>query len=167
LCGRAVYRLQLMRGAFVRRTHGNPARQSQVTVEGRAWRRMWRPSPELPLSRSCALLLSLPAVVCACGGGWHRVESAPPRALPARTQVQVWHGERVTLLHAVGLESDTIDGVPFTKAPTCDSCRVRLALGAVDSLRTGSKERGVGRTAGVVLILGTVWAFLMQGVGGD
>jgi hypothetical protein len=70
----------------------------------------------------------------------------------------------VTLLHGVRIEADTVDGVPFTKAPTCDSCRVRLALGALDSLRAGSKERGVVRTAGVVLILGSVWAFLMQGV---
>jgi hypothetical protein len=128
---------------------------------------MWRPSPEPPLSRSFALLLSLPTIVCACGGGWHRIEIAPPRDLPARTQVQVWERERVTLLHMVRIESDTVDGVPFTKAPTCDSCRVRLALRAVDSLRAGSKERGVVRTAGVVLILSTVWGFLMQGVGGD
>lgn len=125
---------------------------------------MRRPSPEPPLPRSCALLLSLPTIVCACGGGWHRVQIAPPRVLPARTQVQVWQGERVTLLHGVRIESDTVDGVPFTKAPTCDSCRVRLALGALDSLRAGSKERGVVRTAGVVLVLGSVWAFLMGGV---
>jgi hypothetical protein len=92
---------------------------------------------------------------------------APPRALPLRTQVQVWQGERVTLLHGVRLESDTVEGVPFTKAPTCANCRVRLALGAVDSLRTGSKERGVVRTAGVVLILGSLYGFLMQGAGGD
>jgi hypothetical protein len=63
------------------------------------------------------------------------------------------------------MESDTVDGVPFTKAPTCDSCRVRLALGALDSLRAGSMERGVVRTAGVALVLGSVWAFLMGGVG--
>jgi hypothetical protein len=116
---------------------------------------------EPPLSRSFALLLGLSTLVCACSGGWHRVEIASPRFLPARTQVQVWQGKRVTLLHGVRIESDTVDGVPFTKAPTCDSCRVRLSLRAVDSLRTGSKERGVARTAAVVLVLGTVWAFLM------
>jgi hypothetical protein len=113
------------------------------------------------------VLLSLPPIIGACGGGWHRVEIAPQRALPARTQVQVWQGERMTLLHAVRIESDTVDGVPFTKVPTCDSCRVRLALGAVDSLRAGSKERGLARTVGAVLIVGTVHGFLMQGIGED
>lgn len=53
--------------------------------------------------------------------------SAPvltPRALPVRTQVQVWQGERVNLLHSVRLAADTVGGVPYTEAPGCDSCRV-------------------------------------------
>jgi hypothetical protein len=37
----------------------------------------------------------------------------------------------------------------------------------LDSLRTGSKERGFFRTAGLVLAISAVWALLFQGVGGD
>lgn len=119
------------------------------------------------LSRSLAVLLTLAAGTSACAGGWHRVEDLTPRDFPARTQVQIWQGGHVELLHSVRLESDTLGGVPFTKAPTCDSCRVLLALGAVDSLRVGSRERGFFRTAGLVLAIGAVWAYLFRGVGGD
>jgi hypothetical protein len=73
------------------------------------------------------------------------VEDLTPRAFPARAQVQVWQDGSVRLLHGLRLESDRLDGVPFTQAPTCDSCRVHLALGVVDSLRIGSKERGFFR----------------------
>jgi hypothetical protein len=73
----------------------------------------------------------------------------------------------MTLLQAVTLEADTLRGVPFIKPPTCDSCRVKLALVTVDSLRVGNKERGFFRTTGLVLTIGLVWAFLFRGVGGD
>ena len=113
------------------------------------------------------MLLSVMLGTSACGGGWHRVENLTPRAFPPRAQVQVWQDGRVTLLHGVTLESDTLEGVPFTEPPTCDSCRVQLPLRTLDSLRTGSKERGFFRTAGLVLAISAVWALLFQGVGGD
>jgi hypothetical protein len=81
--------------------------------------------------------------------------------------VQVWRDRRVTLLQAVTLESDTLEGVPFTQPPNCDSCRVQLGLATVDSLRVGNKERAFFRTAGLVMAVGAVWAYLMRGVGGD
>ena len=107
------------------------------------------------------------AATPACGGGWRRIEDLTPRPFPARAQVQVWQGKSVTLLHGVRLDSGALTGVPFTKVPTCDSCRVELALGAVDSLRVGNKERGFFRTVGLMLAIGSVWAYLFRGVGGD
>jgi hypothetical protein len=103
----------------------------------------------------------------ACGAGWRRVEDLTPRAFPPRTQVQVWQDDTVTLLQAVTLESDTLEGVPFTQPPTCDSCRVQLGLRAVDSLRLGNKERAFFRTAGLVVAIGAVWAYLFRGIGGE
>jgi hypothetical protein len=107
------------------------------------------------------------AAVSACGGGWHRLDDLTPQVLPARTQVQVWQGERVTLLHGVTLESDTLRGVPFIRVPTCDSCRVQVALVAVDSLRLGNKERRFFRAVGLALVIRSVWAYLFRGTGGD
>ena len=117
--------------------------------------------------RSLALLLTFMAATPAGGGGWRRIEDLTPRPFPARAQVQVWQGKSVTLLHGVRLDSGALTGVPFTKVPTCDSCRVELALGAVDSLRVGNKERGFFRTVGLMLAIGSVWAYLFRGVGGD
>jgi hypothetical protein len=119
------------------------------------------------LSSSHAILFTLVASTYACGGGWRRLEDLTPRTLPARTQVQIWQDRSVILLHGVELDSATINGVPFIRAPTCDSCRVQLRLGVVDSLRVGDKERGFFRTAGLVLGLGAVWAYLARGIGGD
>lgn len=90
-----------------------------------------------------------------------------PRGLRTRTQVQVWQGERVTLLHGVALESDTLRGVPFTQSPTCDSCAVRIALETVDSLRVGSRERAFFRSAGLALAVGSVWGYLVRDIGGN
>jgi hypothetical protein len=112
------------------------------------------------------MLLALAGCTSACSGGWHRVEDVTPRALPPRDQVQVWQGGRATLLHGVKLSSDTLCGVPFVDTPTCDSCRVQIPLEAVDSLRVGNKERGFFRTAGLVLGIGAVWAYLFRGIGG-
>ena len=44
---------------------------------------------------------------------------------------------------------------------------LRLPLEVVDSLRVGNKERGFFRTAGLVLGIGAVWAYLTRGIGGD
>jgi hypothetical protein len=119
------------------------------------------------LSRPLAILLAFAAGTSACGGGWHRIEDLTPRALPTRAQVQVWQNGNVILLHGVNLEPGALDGVPFTEAPECDSCRVQLPFGVVDSLRLGNKERGFFRTAGLVLGIGAVWAYLTRGIGGS
>ena len=119
------------------------------------------------LLRSISVLLVLLMGSWACGGGWRRLESVTPRVFPTRTQVQVWQGRGSTLLHAVRLNSDTLSGVPFTQAPTCDSCRVEFPLNEVDSLREGSKERGFFRTTGLVVAIGLAMAYVFRGVGGD
>ena len=117
-------------------------------------------------SRSVVLLVFV-INVSACGAGWQRLTDLTSRALPERTQVQVWQREQVTLLHAVEMKSDSVYGLPFTKAPTCDSCGVHISLVEVDSLRTGNKERAFFRTAGIVLAIGSVWAYLTRGIGGE
>lgn len=81
--------------------------------------------------------------------------------------MQVWQRNKVTLLHGLWLDPDSLRGVPFIQPPTCDSCRVQMALGAVDSLRVGNKERGFFRSVGLVLGIGLVMAYAFQGVGGD
>ena len=117
------------------------------------------------MSRWSLLLVALAAGSSACGAGWRRVDDSSPRALPVRTQVQVWQGTRTSVLHAVRITSQSISGVPFTEDPACDSCRIEFAAEGVDSLRTGSKERGFFRSAALVLAALLYVGYSIRGLG--
>ena len=119
------------------------------------------------MRRAFLFLLGLAMAVSGCAAGWHRIDDLRPRALPARTQVQVWQGKRNTLLHGVSLDGETIRGVPFTRPADCDSCRVTVPLGTVDSLRTGSLETGFARSAGAALLVMAVGLYLTRGLVGN
>lgn len=93
------------------------------------------------------LLLMLPQT--ACGAGWHRIDPQPSPALSTRRQVQVWHAGHVVRLHAVTVTADSLSGVPYFKPAECDSCRVTLARGTVDSVRSGSPSAGFWKTVGL------------------
>lgn len=121
----------------------------------------------MPRLSTLCLVIASSLVAGGCGAGWRRLEDLTPRALPARTQVQLWQGRRARVLQGVTLQADSIRGVPFTATPDCDSCRVRVALSSVDSLRVGNKERGFVRSVKLLLVVGVVWGFLFRGVGGD
>jgi hypothetical protein len=86
-----------------------------------------------------------------CGAGWRRIDLPPPASLPARQQVQVWQAGMATRLHAVSLSSDSVSGVPYLQPIECDSCRVTLALQAVDSIRSGNPTAGFWKTVGLTL----------------
>ena len=38
------------------------------------------------------------------------------------------------------VRGDSLTGVPFTRPPSCDSCRVAIPLTSVDSVRLGNLE---------------------------
>jgi hypothetical protein len=94
-------------------------------------------------SRAPVAVLAV-SLLCGCAG-WHRLEIASDTTLAPRQQVQVWQGSRARLFHAVRVSGDSLIGVPFQQAPTCDSCRVGIPRSAVDSLRLGNME-----TAGIL-----------------
>ena len=104
--------------------------------------------------RMPALLLLIAAA--GCGAGWRAVPSLQPGALPPRQQVQVWQGASVLRLHGVVVGSDTIWGVPFLQPPECDSCRIGLPRGSVDSVRAGDPMAGFWGSTALVLALGVV-----------
>jgi len=79
------------------------------------------------------------ALLSACAG-WQRLEAPTDTTLAPRQQVQVWHGGRAQVLHAVRLTADTLFGIPFMKPPSCDSCVIAQPRAAVDSLRLGDQE---------------------------
>ena len=105
-----------------------------------------------------ALLLALSLLQVRCGAGWHRIAPPAPAVLPPRQQVEVWQAGHALRLHAVQLTADSLSGVPYLQPPDCDSCRVRLPHGSIDSLRAGNPTAGfwkaVGLTLGGALLLG-------------
>lgn len=79
---------------------------------------------------------------CAGGlAGWHRASGPLPPTFPPRQQLQVWRGGQHTLWHGVQVQADTISGIPFHRGLECDTCRQRLPLAGIDSVRLGSLER--------------------------
>jgi hypothetical protein len=59
----------------------------------------------------------------------------------------------------VRISADSVSGIPFMKATSCDSCRTALPRVSVDSIRLGSPVAGFWKTIG--LISG---AFVLAGV---
>jgi len=86
-----------------------------------------------------------------CGAGWHRPAQLEPGLLPPRQQMEVWSGGSARRWHAVQVGPDSISGVPFVQATTCDNCRIALPRAAVDSVRLGDPVAGFWKTVGLVL----------------
>lgn len=76
-----------------------------------------------------------------CGAGW-RTKPLAPGPLPPRQQAQVWTGGHAQRWHGLVVATDSISGVPFTRSPGCDSCRVAVPRGSVDSVRLGNPTAG-------------------------
>jgi hypothetical protein len=80
-----------------------------------------------------------------CGAGW-RTTPIVPGPLPPRQQAQVWTGGQARQWHALVISADSVSGVPFTRSPACDSCRVGVARDAVDSIRVGNPSAGLWKS---------------------
>ena len=77
-----------------------------------------------------------------CCTPWSRTRPPFPAEYPTRRQVKVWTATQSVRLHSVRFRNDTLSGVPFTLPPDCDSCRVSLAMTAIDSIQTGGSDTG-------------------------
>jgi hypothetical protein len=105
-------------------------------------------------SLRCLRSLALAAVLLGCSPGWHRVTPSPSEALNSRQQFQVWSHGQALQWHGLRVSGDSVSGVPFTRSPACDSCRVQLALADVDSLRAGDPVAGLWSGVLIGLSLG-------------
>ena len=100
------------------------------------------------------LHLALALLQTGCGAGW-RTTPLATGPLPRRQQAQVWTEGRPLRWHALVVAADSISGVPFIRPPGCDSCRVAVPRGSVDSVRLGNPTagfwKGVGLGMGITL----------------
>jgi len=86
-----------------------------------------------------------------CGAGWSRRPLNSLDPVPARQQVQVWHGGRADILHAVRIDSTKLTGIPFHKSLACDSCYVVIPRAQIDSVRVGDLVNGFWRSTTLVV----------------
>lgn len=83
-----------------------------------------------------------------CGAGWRRVSEF--EGLVPRQQVQVWHQGQALRWHALEVRPDSVSGIPYHRPITCDSCRLAVPRGAVDSIRVGDPVDGFWKTVALV-----------------
>ncbi|HTI05959.1 MAG TPA: hypothetical protein VL549_11610 [Gemmatimonadales bacterium] len=116
----------------------------------------------MDLSRHAALGCALAVLGCAAGWARRPLESLGP--VPPRQQVQVWHAGRADVLHGVRLDSMFLDGIPFHKPLSCDSCIVRIPSAHVDSIRFGDEVESFWRSTALVLgvVFGTSLVYCLK-----
>jgi hypothetical protein len=93
-------------------------------------------------------VLGLALLQTGCGAGWHTTALASG-PLPPRQQAQVWTDGRSVRLHGLIVTDDSLSGVPYIRSPACDSCRVAIPRGSVDSVRLGNPTAGFWKTVGL------------------
>ncbi len=101
-------------------------------------------------SPSLALAVCTLTLVNGCAGGWRRVSPTPGVQWPARQRARIWRGGHAEQWHAVRVGRDSLSGVPFIHPPSCDSCRVAVALAQVDSVCAGPPDAGQRETVFLV-----------------
>mgnify|MGYP003465727167 CR=1 FL=1 len=112
-------------------------------------RRLRVSSPGAVMVRFCrrrpsftrAVLLGIALAQVACAAGPQRVALSPAPTFRPRQQVEVWRQGKATTLHAVKIAGDGLSGIPYWRPIDCDTCRISVDLGTVDSLRTVEGEK--------------------------
>jgi hypothetical protein len=69
-----------------------------------------------------------------------------------------WHGVQVT--------TDSVSGIPYHVSLKCETCRVAVARGSVDSIRVGNPEAGFWKSVGLGAGIMGILAILLHDVGG-
>ncbi len=87
---------------------------------------------------SAVAAIGLLVVLAGCSPGWQPVNTTPTPSFDERTTVRVHTDTGNVTLHAVRIANDTLSGIPWTEHTSCESCRVRFALGGISRLETGN-----------------------------
>ncbi len=114
--------------------------------------------------RHAVLLLLI--VTVGCSAGWKKVRAVEPENFPPRQQIQIWTGSQKRVFHAVRMDTLNLSGVPFQMDPECDSCRIFVPRGDIDSLRAGSKSAAFNKTTAAIVLTMLAWGLLYCAGGG-
>jgi hypothetical protein len=100
------------------------------------------------------LLAAMALAQPGCSAGWHQPSPLEPSQPTLSQQVRVWRGGTAVRWHAVRIREDSISGIPFLSPNGCDSCRVSLPRGTVDSIQFGRPVAAFWGNVGLVVGLG-------------
>ena len=118
--------------------------------------------------RRIAAVATVSALVATGCAGWRRTQLSEGDHLPPRQQIQVWQNGLARVVHSGLVQHDTLYAVPFTRPPSCDSCRIAIPMSEVDSVLLGNQERQ-GLVVGLLpfaVLGGLILAFAL-GYGAD
>ena len=109
--------------------------------------------------------LVLALSVAGCAVGWKPITLDPQTSYKPRDEVQVWMHGQAQRWHGIRVDSNTVSGVPNTRPPECDSCRISVPRMAIDSVRVGDVTNAFVATVVGVLVIGGLgyFAFLKPG----
>jgi len=119
-----------------------------------------RPKARRPPKRRLLRVLAglLLAGSAGCTAWYARPPLTPRDSLDPRERLELWIGRERFDVHGVVLHGDSLTAVRFHQPPSCDSCVLRFALSAVDSVRTRGHSEQRTRGMGVSLLVLTVIA---------
>ena len=123
-------------------------------------RNVWK---QRTIARTAVVVLSACAALAACTAWTPQPTSGLLEPHDPRERLQLWVQGRSHLLHGIRATQDSVSGVPYFQAPECESCRVRFALSAIDSVRVQHTDRVMGRNVMLVTLL-AVTVFVVIGV---
>lgn len=127
-------------------------------MKTRTSRAVLRRPPTRPRGRVTAIaravlsgLLLASAVGCQ---RWQVDDRALAFPQPERRRLEIWSHGQAMLVHGVRVVGDSVLAVPYWKPPACDSCAIRFARSAIDSVRVRrTDEVRTAVAAGVVAVL--------------
>ena len=102
----------------------------------------------------------LPLVV-ALGGGcstWHTTADLDQIPMPtdSSTTFDVWGAGDHWKLRALRIDTDSVRGIPVDRPLPCDSCLVAVPRGAVDSIRSETRDT---TEMGIVVLVSAILTF--------
>jgi hypothetical protein len=107
----------------------------------------------------------LVVAMAACTAGWKGITPDPAQDYPPRDEMQVWMHGVAQRWHGLRVDSTTVSGVPYTRPPECDSCRITVPRASVDSIRLGHPEAAFWQNMLLLFVTGslTYLAFFKTG----
>ena len=120
--------------------------------------------PRAARRRLMTVVWALSVAACATWQGRPNVLAAP---LAPRQQVRLWVHGVGHQVHGVQVRGDSVSAVPFIRPPSCDSCAMRYARSAVDSVQVRAFDWRRSLVAAIVVAPLIIGLYALGGMAVD